>query len=118
MSWIILILGICANAFASILIKMAVTTPRKFPSFSEPMLALANWPFWLGLILYGAAFLLYSLSLIKLPLSVAHPTMTTGAVTVVVILSIMFLKEQFYWSTAFGIVFIVVGIFFISYRTS
>ncbi len=54
MKWFILIIGILSNASASVLIKMAMMEPRKFPSLSDPMAALNNWPFWLGLGLYGA----------------------------------------------------------------
>ena len=51
MKWLILILGIASNASASVLVKMAMMPPRKFPSLSDPMAALTNWPFWLGLAL-------------------------------------------------------------------
>ncbi len=56
MKWLILVLGIAANASASVLVKMAMTPPRKFPSLSDPMSAFGNRPFWLGLGLYGGAF--------------------------------------------------------------
>ena len=50
MKWLILVLGIASNASASVLVKMAMMPPRKFPSLSDPMAALSNWPFWLGLV--------------------------------------------------------------------
>jgi hypothetical protein len=52
--------------------------PRKFPAPSDPMVALSNWPLWLGLALYGAAFLLYAAVLARLPLNVTHPVLTLG----------------------------------------
>lgn len=110
MKWFILILGICTNAFASVLIKIAVTEPRKFPSLTDLSAAFANWPFWLGLFFYGAAFLLYTLALAKFPLNIAHPVLTTGAVALVALLSIVFFKEQFYWTTLLGILFVIVGV--------
>lgn len=54
MKWLILVLGIASNASASVLIKLAMLPPRKFPAFSDSWDALTNWPFWLGLTLYGA----------------------------------------------------------------
>ena len=60
MKWLILVLGIAANASASVLVKMAMMPPRRFPSLNDPLVALSNWPFWLGLGLYGGAFLLYA----------------------------------------------------------
>lgn len=116
MKWLILILGIAANAFASVLIKIAVTEPRKFPSPTDPIIAVTNWPFWLGLVLYGAAFLLYAAALAKFPLHVVHPVLTTGAVALVALLSIVIFKEQFYWTTALGIVFVIIGVTLISAR--
>jgi len=68
MKWLILFLGVASNASASVLVKFAMMPPRKFPSFNEPMAALSNWPFWLGLGLYGAAFLLYAAALARLHL--------------------------------------------------
>lgn len=118
MKWLILILGISANAFASVLIKVAVTEPRKFPSLSDPMSAIANWPFWVGLALYGAAFLLYAAALAKFPLNVAHPVLTSGAVAMVALLSVVMFKEQIYWTTALGIFFVIIGVVLISARVS
>lgn len=118
MKWLILILGISANAFASVLIKVAVTEPRKFPSLTDPMSAITNWPFWLGLVLYGAAFLLYAAALAKFPLNVAHPVLTTGAVAMVALLSVVMFKEQLYWTTALGIFFVIIGVVLISARVS
>ncbi|TCF98170.1 hypothetical protein BZM26_27065 [Paraburkholderia strydomiana] len=44
-----------------------------------PLGALTNWPFWLGLALYGVA----SLALARLPLNVAHSVLTSGAIATV-----------------------------------
>jgi small multidrug resistance pump len=118
MNWLILVLGVCANAFASVLIKIAVTEPRRFPSLTEPMSALTNWPFWLGLFLYGAAFLLYAAALAKFPLSVAHPVLTTGAVAMVALLSVIMFKEPIYWTTALGILLVIIGVALITSRVS
>ena len=114
MKWIILLLGILANASASILIKYAVTPPRGFPSLEDPMAAIKNWPFWLGLTLYGVAFLVYSLALTKLPLNIAHPILTSGAIATVALASVMLFHEPFHWTTGTGIGFIVIGVILLS----
>ncbi|HAF00071.1 MAG TPA: multidrug transporter [Methylophilaceae bacterium] len=120
MKWLILVLGILSNASASVLVKMAMVPPRKFPSIAEliatPLTVLSNWPFWLGLGLYGAAFLLYAAALSKLPLNVAHPILTAGAVATVALFSVIIFKESFYWTTALGIVFVIIGVTLISSR--
>ncbi|KUM44158.1 SMR family transporter [Pseudomonas sp. EpS/L25] len=116
MKWLILILGIASNASASVLVKMAMLPPRRFPSLSDPLGALSNWPFWLGLFMYGLAFLLYAAALAKLPLNVAHPVLTAGAIASVALLSVVIFREAFPWTTAAGIVLIIAGVALITAR--
>lgn len=116
MKWLILIAGIASNASASILVKMAMMPPRKFPSLGDPMGALSNWPFWLGLLLYGVAFLLYAAALARLPLNVAHPVLTAGAVATVAVCSYMVFREPFYWTTIMGILLVIAGVALITVR--
>jgi multidrug transporter EmrE-like cation transporter len=116
--WVILVLGIAANASASVLVKLAMMPPRKFPSFADPAGALGNWPFWLGLVLYGAAFLLYAAALARLPLNVAHPVLTSGAIATVAILSLVMFREPFHWTTILGIITVVCGVVLITARVS
>ena len=118
MKWLILIIGIAVNASASVLVKMAMMPPRKFPSLSAPWAALSNWPFWLGLGLYGAAFLLYAAALARLPLNVAHPVLTSGAVAAVALLSVLVFKEPFHWTTGAGILMVIAGVALITARVA
>lgn len=118
MKWLILILGILSNASASVLVKMAMTPPRSFPSLASPMEALSNWPFWLGVTLYGAAFLLYAAALARLPLNVAHPVLTSGAIATVALLSVTLFKEDFHWTSGLGILLIIVGVTLIASRAT
>lgn len=116
MKWIILIAGILSNASASVLIKMAMMPPRRFPSLTDPWASLSNWPFWLGLFLYGAAFLLYAAALVKLPLNIAHPILTSGAIATVALLSFAIFREPFHWTTGVGIVLIILGVTLIAVK--
>ncbi|MBC3869475.1 DMT family transporter [Undibacterium oligocarboniphilum] len=118
MKWLILILGITANASASVLVKLAMMPPRQFPSLRDPLGTMSNWPFWLGLGLYGAAFLLYAAALSRLPLNVAHPVLTSGAVAAVALLSVLLFKEPFYWTTGLGILLVVTGVVLITARVA
>ncbi|MDP1639240.1 MAG: SMR family transporter [Candidatus Nitrotoga sp.] len=118
MKWLILFLGIATNASASVLVKFAMMPPRKFPSFSDPLAILSNWPFWLGLGLYGAAFLLYAAALARLPLNVAHPILTSGAVAAVALCSLLIFREPFHWSTIAGILLVVAGVLLITVHVS
>jgi multidrug transporter EmrE-like cation transporter len=118
MKWLILLVGIMANASASVLVKIAMMPPRKFPSLSDPMAALSNWPFWLGLGLYGGAFLLYAAALARLPLNIAHPILTSGAVATVALFSIFLFREPFHWTTIVGILLVVSGVTLITARVA
>lgn len=114
MQWVILILGILSNASASVLVKLAMSPPRSFPKFQtilkDPLTVVQNWPFWLGLFLYGLAFLLYAAALARLPLNVAHPVLTAGAIATVAIFSALLFKEPFYWTTILGLCLIIAGV--------
>lgn len=118
MKWLILVLGILSNAAASVLVKLAMEPPRRFPSLGDPRAALSNWPFWAGLILYGAAFLLYAAALARLPLNVAHPILTTGAIGLVALLSVLLFGEPMHWQKGAGIVLVVAGVFLIAGRAA
>jgi len=61
---------------------------------------------------------LYAAALSRLPLNVAHPVLTSGAVAVVALLSLLIFKEPFHWTTVVGIIFVILGVFFITFRTS
>jgi multidrug transporter EmrE-like cation transporter len=117
MKWLILILGIASNASASLLVKLAMMPPRRFPTLSDPVGSLSNWPFWLGLFLYGIAFLLYAAALARLPLHVAHPLLTAGAIATVALASFLILREPFDWTTALGILLIITGVGLITLRS-
>jgi multidrug transporter EmrE-like cation transporter len=110
MKWLLLFLAIVANGLASVMVKAAVVPPRRFPSLDEPLAALANWPFWLGLMLYGASFLLYAGSLASLPLSAAYPALIAGTVIVVTFLSVVVFNEQLHWTMIVGILLVIVGV--------
>lgn len=118
MKWLILILGILSNASASVLIKYALMPPRHFPSLNDIGGSLKNWPFWLGLGLYGAAFLLYAAALARVPLHVAHPILTAGAVATVAICSVLIFGEPFSWNMGLGIVLVIAGVALLTARAA
>jgi multidrug transporter EmrE-like cation transporter len=118
MKWLILVLGIAANASASVLVKLAMMPPRKLPSLGAPLAALSNWPFWSGLGLYGIAFLLYAAALARLPLNVAHPVLTSGAVATVALFSVLIFGEPLNWTTVAGILCVITSVALITARVT
>lgn len=118
MNWVILAVGIAANASASVLVKVAMTPPRRTPSLADPLAALTNGPLVLGMVLYGAAFVLYAAALARMPLNVVQPVLTSGAIALVAVLSIALFHESFPWTTALGIGLVIVGVALIASRAA
>ena len=111
MKWFLLFMGILANTSASLLIKYAVVPPRRLPSLNEPLVIFENWPLILGLLFYSLAFVLYAISLNRLPLNIAHPLLTAGSIALVAVFSALLLKEPVGFSLILGVVFILLGVF-------
>ncbi len=118
MKWVILMVGIGFNAAASVFVKIAMIPPRRFPSINAPRILLENWPFWFGLIFYAVAFILYAGALSRLPLNVAHPILTSGAIATVALLSLIIFGEPFPWTKGAGIVLVLVGVTLISLKSA
>lgn len=112
-TFLLVIFGILSNASASVLIKYAMLPERKV-SIHEPLSILLNFPLWLGLFLYGMAFVLYALTLQRLPLNVTHPVLTCGAIALVAVFSALIFHESFSIVKFTGILLVIVGVIFIS----
>jgi multidrug transporter EmrE-like cation transporter len=117
MKWLLLVAGIAANASASVLVKVAMMPPRGMPSLARPLEVLANWPLWLGAALYGLAFVLYAAALTRLPLNVAHPILTSGAIAMVALAAAVIFHEPFPWTTIAGIALVIAGVVLITLRS-
>ena len=116
MKWLILIIGILSNTSASVLIKYAMQPSRKVFSLSDPVEIIKNWPLWLGLVMYGVAFVLYVYALKLFPLNVAHPILTSGAIACVALSSLIMFKETFSLNIVVGIILIISGVLIITIK--
>lgn len=114
MKYIILIAGILSNVFANVLVKVAMMPPRKIPTLKDPLSVLTNWPLWLGLCMYGLAFVIYAAVLTKLPLHVANPILTSGSIAGVTLLSAFMFKETLTITAIAGICLVIFGVILIS----
>lgn len=90
MTWLLLVVGILANAAASVLVKLSSSGPLVL----SPAL-LMNWRLWLAAASYGVAFLAYAAAVTRLPLNVAHPVSTAGAIVLVGLCSALLIRETF-----------------------
>ncbi|MBB0025677.1 MULTISPECIES: EamA family transporter [Ralstonia] len=119
MNWInvvIVMAGILSNASASVLIKIAMrATPLSIESLWQ---VISNWTLLVGVFMYGCAFVLYAAALSRIPLNVAHPVLTAGAIGAVACASAFLLGETFRWNTIAGLILIALGVIFISITPS
>lgn len=91
MKWALIVFGILANAAASTLVKSGSGVPLAL----TPSSIVANWRLILALGFYGIAFLLYAAAVARLPLNVAHPITTAGAIVLVGLVSAFVFRESF-----------------------
>lgn len=89
MKWFLLIAGILSNAGASIMVKWISGTTI---SITQPFSA-GNVRFGAAILLYFGAFLFYSAAVTRLPLAVAHPVMTAGAMVLVGLSAVVLFHE-------------------------
>ncbi|RSV12306.1 multidrug transporter [Sphingomonas sp. ABOLF] len=107
MKWLLVVAGILANASASVLVKVASNGRI---DMSSPVRVALN-PYLITAVLsYGLAFLLYSAALSRLPLNVAHPVMTAGAIVVVGLCSLLFFREPASLGVILGYALLLAGI--------
>lgn len=110
MNWLILIFGIASNALASVLVKVAMTTTENPVQLTKPLSIIENIPLLLGIGFYGLAFVLYAISLKFLPLTIVHPSLTSGSIALVAIASVLFFDEHLSLINIAGIILIILGV--------
>lgn len=105
MTWPLLIFGVIANAAASALVKTA-------PAIGSGGIVglLTNWRLIVSLGCYGLAFLAYATAVQRMPLNVAHPISTAGAILLVGIISAAVFQEGFSGLKLAGYALLLAGI--------
>lgn len=106
MQWLLIALGVLANAAASVLAKLA---PPLEPERGLVHL-LENWRLLLAVACYGVAFLVYTAALQRLPLNIAHPVSTAGAIVLVGLCSALLFDEPFDLARIVGYLLLFAGI--------
>lgn len=103
------ILGILFNGGASVALKVGMSKPH------ESMMDLAaNVWLWSGMVLYVLAFGIYAKALQMLPLNLAHPVMTGGAIVTVSLASWLWLSEAWSLPRVAGVGLMLAGMFLLS----
>jgi multidrug transporter EmrE-like cation transporter len=118
MIYILLLIGVVLNAFASLFIKAGMNKLGAF-SFDVPSLfhmgfKVALSPFFLlGLSCYVISLMIWVLVLSRLPVSVAYPMVSIGYV-INAFLAYLWLGEDLSLMRVVGIMIICIGVFFLA----
>lgn len=103
-------MGVISNASASILIKAATSYGNLPITLSNPTSIITNYYLIFGVILYGVAFVLYTLALTLHPLNIAHTTLTSGSIALVTVASVVIFGENVSTLKIIGICLIIFGV--------
>jgi len=115
MKWIVLMAALILNAVANILIKAGMARPDVTGGLVESLKT--KWlslPVVSGVICFGLALAAYSITLKKMPLSVAYPIMTTGGLFIISAVSVMYFKETITTVQMIGLALLVGGIWLVA----
>jgi len=119
MGYLFLIIALSLNAAANILMKMGADNLGSIKgqaiSAAIPKL-LTNHLLILGLFLFGLNIIFYVIALSKIQLSVAYPIMTAGGFLLITMFSFLYLKENITLLQVAGLVFVAIGIVFITFN--
>lgn len=110
MKWAIVITGVLFNALASVLAKTAPPL-----TLTAPLTNLGNWKLGLSLFCYGVSFILYTMALQRMPLNLAHPVSTAGAIVLVGLVSALLFGEAFSALRLAGYACLFIGICLLAY---
>ncbi len=115
MKWLILLTALILNAVANILIKAGMSRPDTQGGLLETLkVKWLSLPVILGVIFFGLALGAYSITLKKMPLSVAYPIMTTGGLFIISAVSVLYFKETITPLQMIGLVLLVGGIWLVA----
>ena len=111
-------LAVLFNALANVTIKWAMHGESSLfaEGFSTAVKGLAvNYWLWAGLALFGLAFVLYSLVLTRVNLSIAYPVMTSLGLVIISLVSVLVFKEVITGVQAGGLLLIIIGVWLVSF---
>ena len=116
MTYIILVISILFTVSAQLLLKKGVIASGKLLTSSTNLFSLITGIFkniYLvsGLVLWGVAFLCWLFVLSKIKLNIAYPLANALNISLVVLGSVLFFKENFSLAQSLGLLLIIGGIF-------
>ncbi|MGE5422383.1 MAG: DMT family transporter [Ignavibacteriales bacterium] len=114
--YLLLALAIVFNALANIVLKWAMRGQAGVNETGASIIKglLTNYWAWGGIALFGLAFVLYSVVLTKINLSIAYPVMTSMGLVIISIVSVLTFKEVITSWQLVGLVLIIAGVWLVS----
>ncbi|MBL0849210.1 MAG: hypothetical protein EU981_03945 [Candidatus Liberibacter ctenarytainae] len=118
MKWIVLLSNILVSVLAFIFVKMS-TIPQETiqapPNLSDHLSH--RLFYWIGFLCYSSSFFFYAIVVKQFPLQIAQTCVTCSIIMIITLLSSLFWKEPFYFTTGIGMIFITIGITLLSWDT-
>lgn len=114
--YLLLALAIVFNALANIVLKWAMRGQAGVNESGASIIKglMTNYWAWGGIALFGLAFVLYSVVLTKINLSVAYPVMTSMGLVIISIVSVLTFKEVITSWQLVGLILIIAGVWLVS----
>ncbi|PAF46405.1 hypothetical protein BKH41_09245 [Helicobacter sp. 12S02232-10] len=110
----LILFSVALNAFAQLFIKKGMTTLGELHLSLELILkSLANIYLWGGLFCYGISVLTWMIVLSKVNVSIAYPFLSLGFILTAILAYFIF-GEPLDFNKIIGIIFICVGLVFLS----
>jgi len=110
-----LTIALVFNAVANVLMKAGM---RDAPALLTPAAQikhyLTSWPVMVGVCLFGVNIIAYTQALVKIPLSIAYPIMTSLGFLIVVSASAYFFKETISTIQMIGFALIIGGVILVT----
>ncbi|MBC7321053.1 small multidrug resistance protein [bacterium] len=114
MTYLVLFVSLIFNALANVAIKSGMRNYTGGINLGFISYVIKNPTVIAGLSLFGFAFIGYSFVLSKLQLSIAYPIMTGAGFLLVSVFSLLLFNESFNLFKILGVIFIFIGIVFLS----
>jgi multidrug transporter EmrE-like cation transporter len=118
-TWLLILTGVCLNAAAQLLLKVATRPLAQLSEFGFDTLRYSilslgtSLPFWAGMFCYGTSVCVWLAALSKAPVSTAYPMLSLGYIVVAAV-SVVWLGETLTPAKVMGIALICVGVVLVS----
>jgi multidrug transporter EmrE-like cation transporter len=118
MEYLLLTAALTLNALANLLLKLGAMRLSDRGGGPGLLLRVATNPYLLlGVALFALNVVFYAAALTRLNLSVAYPVMVAGGIVLVVLASVVWLREPVSSIQFLGLALLVLGIVLVSHRS-